>query len=121
MIYVQDRNCYFEDRKPVSIIMFSFVQSKENGLLLHLHVQPGANNSEFVGVHGNSLKLRISARAVDGAANQAVCAFLAKEFGLSKSSVSILKGQTARQKTIFMEGDPQKLLHQLKTVLATDT
>ena len=97
--------------------MFSFATSKNNGLQLQLHVQPGARKSEFAGIHADSLKLRIQARAVDGAANKAVCAFLAQEFGLAKSAVSIVKGECSRQKTIFMEGDPAKLLGLLEKVL----
>jgi len=85
--------------------MFVFVQKDEKGVRLKLHVQPGASRSEFAGTHADALKLRISARAESGAANRAVCAFLADLFGLPKTSVSILHGQSSRNKTVLVQGD----------------
>ncbi len=85
--------------------MFAFVQKDDKGVRLKLHVQPGASKSEFAGIHADAIKLRISARAESGAANRAVCAFLSEIFNLPKTSVSILHGQSSRNKTVFIQGD----------------
>lgn len=90
--------------------MFAFLQKDEKGVVLKLHVQPGASKSEFAGMHGDALKLRISARPEDGAANRAVCAFLAEIFSLPKTSVSILHGLSSRKKLVLLQGDGEKIL-----------
>ena len=49
-------------------------------MVLELHVQPGASRTEFAGRHGERLKVRLAARALDGKANEALVAFLAEHF-----------------------------------------
>ena len=90
--------------------MSAFVQKDEKGIRLKLHVQPGASRSEFAGRHDDALKLRVAARAVDGAANKAVCLFLSDIFELPKTSVSILSGQSSRKKIVLLQGDSERLL-----------
>ena len=69
-------------------------------LILSCHLQPGASLSEWAGEHGEAIKIRIKAPPVDGKANAALTAFLAKEFGVSKRSVSILSGELNRRKRV---------------------
>ena len=71
---------------------------------LNLHVQPGARNTEWAGRHGDALKLRIAARAVDGQANEACTAFLANAAGVARSAVSIVHGDKSRSKLFRIEG-----------------
>ncbi len=91
-------------------------QIDKNGIRLSVHAQPGASKSELAGVHGEALKLRIAARAEDGAANKAICSFLAELFGVPKTSVSILRGSSSRKKTVLIEGDSDKLKKALETL-----
>lgn len=95
--------------------MLSYLQSCENGLRLSLHIQPGASKSEFAGIFGNAIKLRIKAKAEDGEANKAVCAFLADFFHVPKTSVSIIRGQSSRTKTVFIAGKSKTLLAVLES------
>jgi uncharacterized protein (TIGR00251 family) len=69
-----------------------------------LHVQPGAKRSEFAGVHGERVKLRLAAPAVEGKANAALIEFLAGYFGVPKRNVSILSGVKSRTKRVAIEG-----------------
>lgn len=95
---------------------FPFAVAHKEGLRLNLHVQPGAAKSEFAGTHGDELKIRIKARPVEGEANKAVCAFLAEVFALSKTSVSIVKGETSRSKAVLLMGDTASLIEKLRTL-----
>lgn len=72
----------------------------DGGLSLSLHVQPGARQSGFAGLHGAALKLRLAAPPVDGKANAALCAFLAAFLGLPRSAVQLIAGDTSRQKVV---------------------
>lgn len=70
-------------------------------LTLLLHVQPGAARSGWAGRHGPSaLKLRLAAPAVEGRANAACVAFLAKAAGVPRSAVRIVRGERARDKRV---------------------
>ncbi|MDQ8201617.1 DUF167 domain-containing protein [Pelagicoccus sp. SDUM812003] len=69
--------------------------------ILHVKVQPNASKSELVGwIDEQTLKIRIQAPAQDGKANKALVSFLAKRIGVSKNQISILRGESSRQKVI---------------------
>jgi uncharacterized protein (TIGR00251 family) len=73
-------------------------------VILDLHVQPGASRSEFAGKHGERIKVRLAARAVDGKANDALIAFLAEHYNVPKRNVRIESGLKSRQKRVVIEG-----------------
>jgi uncharacterized protein len=72
-------------------------------VILELHVQPGASRSEFAGKHGERLKVRLAARAIDGKANEALIEFLAAQYGVAKRSVHIVAGLKSRQKRVLID------------------
>jgi uncharacterized protein (TIGR00251 family) len=76
-------------------------------LILNLHLQPNASKDGWVGLHGDRLKLRISAPPIDGKANQHLIAWLAKEFGVSKTACTLLCGDSGRQKKVAIQ-TPQR-------------
>ena len=76
----------------------SAVRRDGEDILLAVHAQPGASRSEFAGLHGEALKIRIQAPAVDGKANAALQRFLADAFAVPVASVILVSGPGARQK-----------------------
>lgn len=72
---------------------------------VEVRVLPGARRSAVDGLHGCRLKLRISAPAVEGKANKAVVEFLAGVLGVKKGQVSIVRGETSREKTVRVEAE----------------
>jgi len=84
--------------------MVFFTKGKNNSVSLALYIQPKASKSGFSGQHGDELKLAITAPPVDGKANKAVIAFLAKFFRLPKASVTIKSGAQSRHKRCILEG-----------------
>jgi uncharacterized protein (TIGR00251 family) len=81
--------------------------------VLELHVQPGAKRSEISGLHGERLKIRLAARALDGAANEALVRFLADLFQVRKQDIKIESGATSRHKRVSVLGArraPESLL-----------
>ena len=67
-------------------------------LLLSIHAQPGARRTEAAGLHGGALKIRLAARAVEGAANAALLEFLAEAFAVPKRRVELISGEASREK-----------------------
>ena len=76
-----------------------------DGWTLAVHVQPGAKRSAIAGLHGNRLKIRIAAPALDGRANEALTAFIADRLGIPKSRVTVAKGAQSREKRVSVAGD----------------
>jgi uncharacterized protein len=66
-------------------------------------VQPGASRTEFAGKHGDRIKVRVAARAVDGGANEALIEFLADYYGVPRRSVRITSGLKSRQKRVRID------------------
>ena len=84
-------------------------EANDGGLILTLHVQPGAKRTGFAGLHGGAVKLRLAAPPVDGKANAALCAFLAEICGAPKSDVQLLSGETSRAKRVRIAPAPDRL------------
>ncbi len=81
-----------------------FKQAADGRLTLTLHIQPGAKKTEFAGLHGDALKVRLAAPPVDGKANEALIRFVADQLGLAKSAVNLKSGQTSRRKVLEVIG-----------------
>jgi uncharacterized protein (TIGR00251 family) len=67
-------------------------------------VQPGAKRSEVVGLHGERLKIRVAAPALDGRANDALIAFVTEALRVPRRDVSLVSGERSRDKLIAVAG-----------------
>lgn len=89
----------------------------DGSLLLRLHVQPRAAANGLAGLQGDMLKLRLTTPPVDGKANKAVIAYLAKLFHLPKSALVIKSGLQSRSKTVVIAGVEEQQVRSLLTAL----
>jgi uncharacterized protein (TIGR00251 family) len=71
---------------------------------VRLRVSPGASRTELAGRYGDAWKVRVSAPAERGRANEAVLDLLAETLELPRRSLSIVSGHGAREKIVLMEG-----------------
>ena len=85
-----------------------FLRRTANGVTLVLRVQPRARRT-MLEFSSNMLKALVTAPPEDGKANAAVVALLAGAWRLPKSSFDVIKGGTARQKTLSVSGEPAVL------------
>lgn len=69
-----------------------------NDLLLRVRAQPRASRDEWAGLQNDRFRVRITAPPVDGRANIHLRAFLAELFGVAKNQVTLLAGETGRDK-----------------------
>ncbi|MCF8067191.1 MAG: DUF167 domain-containing protein [Desulfobacterales bacterium] len=77
------------------------IQEKPEGISIKVFVQPKSSQNKIVGIHGDALKVKLTAPPVEGAANNMCVKFLAKIFNIPKSSVEIVSGRTGRTKQIL--------------------
>jgi uncharacterized protein (TIGR00251 family) len=80
------------------------VEGTGDGVRLRLRIQPRASRTEVAGLHGDSVRIRLSAPPVDGAANDALIQFLATTLGVPTRAVEITAGHGGRQKTVHVRG-----------------
>lgn len=80
------------------------VRASDAGVRFAVMVQPRASRSEIVGVHGDAMKIRLSAPPVDGAANEALVELIADVLGVGRRAVRIVSGETSRSKVVEVEG-----------------
>lgn len=71
---------------------------------IDVRVQPRATREEIAGERAGRLVVRVTAPPVDGKANAATCAAIAKALGVPKSRVTVVRGQSSRDKTVRIEG-----------------
>ncbi len=82
-------------------------------LVICIHAMPGARRTEVAGLHGEALKVRVAARAVDGKANDALLAFIAERLGVARRDVRLASGEKSREKRLEVIGaraDPETAL-----------
>jgi len=72
--------------------------------ILSLRVQPRASRNAVIGWTGDTLKIRLTAPPVEGAANAACLNFLAKLLDLSRSRLAIIHGARSRTKVVQITG-----------------
>ena len=79
---------------------------KQNQITLTVRVSPNAKRAGWEGLwNGTHLKIALAAPPVDGKANEALIEFLAEAFGLRKSAVDLIGGQSSRQKKVSLNFD----------------
>lgn len=93
------------------------------GVTLAVRVSPrgGRNAVEGLGVDAEGkphLAVRVAAAPVDGEANDAVEATLARWLGVKPREVEVTGGVTTRSKVVTIDGDPVALMRRLQTLTA---
>jgi uncharacterized protein (TIGR00251 family) len=92
-------------------------RTDNDGIILTLHIQPGAKRSEVAGLHGEALKIRLAAPPLEGRANEALQRFIADRFDVPLRQVELLRGSHSRHKMVRVTGSnvkPESLIEAIK-------
>jgi uncharacterized protein (TIGR00251 family) len=90
-----------------------------DGLRIRLRVQPRSSRNRVAGLHGQAVKVCVTAPPVDGSANAAVIALLADLLEVPRSRVSLVAGAAAREKQVIVAGpDSERLVARLEAAVA---
>ena len=85
-------------------------------MLLRIKVKPNSKTDDIIKEPDGSIKVRIKAPPVEGKANKYLVEFLASYFGLSKSKVSLLKGESSQFKTVEIEAEEEVIKARLEKI-----
>jgi len=91
-------------RRPLEALSLEACQ-----LRFAVRVKPGARREAVGGRYGDALVVAVTARAIEGRANAAVCKAIAKAFGIRGHDVTIVAGERGRDKVIEVPDAPDRL------------
>lgn len=86
----------------------NFFSWKNGTLQLRVYIQPKASGDEIVGLHGDYLKVRITAPPIEGKANAHLLKYLTEVFGVGRHQIEITAGKKGRHKLLRIQ-DPSRL------------
>jgi uncharacterized protein (TIGR00251 family) len=83
------------------------------GVSVDILVQPRASRARIGPIHGDRVKVAVTAPPVDGAANKAVIALFAKALGCARGDVEVIRGHSSRRKTVRIRGIGRAAIEEL--------
>lgn len=84
------------------------ITENEKGLTFKIFVQPRSSRNEIKGLHGDALKVRLTAPPVDGAANAMCIKFLAGCFDIPRSNIEVVSGVSSRTKLVRIQPESDR-------------
>jgi uncharacterized protein (TIGR00251 family) len=81
------------------------IREHPNGIIFNVFVLPRSSKNKIVGVHGDALKIKVTAPPVAGAANKMCLKFLAKCLATPYSRIEIISGKNSRTKQILLRSE----------------
>lgn len=84
--------------------MVNFFTETEEGVVLNVKAQPRSSRGAVSGLIGDKLKVNIRCAPVDGKANRELIECLADAFGVAKSKVEFVSGESSKTKRILVRG-----------------
>ena len=76
------------------------LREQNDGVMFWIRVKPRSGKDEIIDIKEGALCVRVTAPPVEGAANEACRKLLSKILGISKTSITIQKGETSPKKLI---------------------
>jgi len=80
------------------------LHAKDSALRFQVHLKPRSARSRVLGVRAGLLDVAVQAPPVDGRANAELVRLLSRALGLPRRAITIVSGQTGRQKWVNVEG-----------------
>jgi len=73
----------------------------ERGLILNIRISPNSSKNQIM-IENDIIKVKVTAQPIENKANKALIEFLSKLFKIPKTTISIIKGETSKDKTILI-------------------
>jgi len=84
-----------------------------------VHVHPGSSTTLVGGSYNGALVVHVRARAVDGAATEAVLDALAQAFDVRPAAVQLVRGAGSRTKVVDIDGGDEQMTQRLNELWAS--
>ena len=97
------------------------INHTKNGISFYVKVLPRSAQNLVAGIHDGNLKIKLTAAPVDGKANAALIAFLAKSLNISKNTIAIIRGETSSLKQILLKTSDKSIEEKLRCITGRTT
>jgi len=85
---------------------------------IRVHVIPNAKAAKVVGEHGEAIKIKLQAPAIEGKANSALRRFLAEKLSIPQRAIVLERGERSRDKVLRIDGlSEEEVRKQLLTTI----
>ena len=78
------------------------IKETTDGFIVQIKISPNASKNEII-KDDTGIKIKLTAQPIEGKANKALIEFLSKQFKIPKTSISIIKGETSKDKTLLIK------------------
>ena len=92
---------------------------KENGVLLKIRISPNASKNQII-KDGDIIKLKVTAQPIENKANKAVVEYLSKFLKVPKTNIEIVKGDTSKDKTLFINTSDNDKKASIKNLILSE-
>lgn len=99
------------------MILENVLKIVDDGIILRLRISPNASKNQFIFAE-DMIKLKITAQPIENKANKSVVEYLSKLFKVPKTKITILKGDTSKEKTLLIKTTDMKKIENIKTILS---
>ena len=94
------------------------LRRRGDAVIFRVRVIPRASRDKIAGIHDGAVRVRLTAPPVEGAANEALVAFLSSVLRVPKRDIELVSGQSARNKVVSVSGlSPEEVLARLHSYL----
>ena len=92
------------------------IKEEKDGISIKISVIPNSSKTFVVGILDGVIKIKLNSPPIEGRANKEVIEFLSKLLGIPKTSISILRGDKNKLKTLQIKGDSDLLQMKIKNI-----
>lgn len=92
------------------------IKEEKDGISIKISVMPNSSKTFLVGLVEGMLKIKLNAPPLEGRANKETIEFFSKLIGIPKTSISILRGDKSKLKTLLIKGDKDLLKEKIKNI-----
>ncbi len=110
-------NCVKKLEERNFMISENVLKIVDDGIILRLRISPNASKNQFIFAE-DMIKLKITAQPIENKANKAVVEYLSKLFKVPKTKITILKGDTSKEKTLLIKSTDMEKIENIKTILS---
>jgi uncharacterized protein (TIGR00251 family) len=94
----------------------TWFEDKGNAIIINIRAVPRSAQNSIQGLHGDALKVRIQAPPIDGKANAFLVKFLSRHWKIPRSTITILSGETGRNKRLQISPASAELRKELLSI-----
>jgi hypothetical protein len=95
------------------------IKNCDDGVILKIRISPNSAKNQVI-ISDDMIKIKVTAQPIENKANKAVIQYLSKLVKIPKTSISILKGETSKEKTILLKTDDENKKTEIKSILTKD-